>query len=74
MRFSKGVRIFAAIVFIIQMIMYLAIVLYAPSLALNAVTGINVWISVMSVGCVCTFYTSIVSKRMLIVVGLRNSS
>ena len=43
-------------------IMYLAIVLYAPSLALSAVTGINTWVSVLAIGGVCTFYTVLVSQ------------
>ena len=47
-------------------IMYLAIVLYAPSLALSAVTGINTWVSVLAIGGVCTFYTVLVSNVPLI--------
>ena len=27
-----------------------------------SVTGFNVWAAVLSVGCVCIFYTSLVSK------------
>eukprot|EP00914_Ancora_sagittata_P013224 GHVO01025732.1.p1 GENE.GHVO01025732.1~~GHVO01025732.1.p1 ORF type:complete len:600 (+),score=30.66 GHVO01025732.1:284-2083(+) len=56
---SKVVRIAGCCTYIIQMIMYMAIVLYAPSLALNAVTGFSVWGAVFSVGCVCTFYTTL---------------
>ena len=48
-------------------IMYLAIVLYAPSLALSAVTGINTWVSVLAIGGVCTFYTVMVSQILSIV-------
>lgn len=40
---------------------YMAIVLYAPSLALSAVTGINTWVSVLTIGGICAFYTAIVS-------------
>lgn len=60
LRFSRGLRTFGALAYILQMILYMAIVLYAPSLALNAVTGLNVWVTVVSVGLVCTFYTSLV--------------
>ncbi|ELT92965.1 hypothetical protein CAPTEDRAFT_169293 [Capitella teleta] len=56
---NKIVRIAGCCTYIIQMIMYMAIVLYAPSLALNAVTGFSVWGAVFSVGCVCTFYTTL---------------
>ncbi|XP_012935607.1 sodium-coupled monocarboxylate transporter 1 [Aplysia californica] len=57
-RFSKGVRTAASCTFVLQMILYMAIVLYAPSLALNAVTGFTLWGSVVSVGIVCTIYTA----------------
>lgn len=40
----------------------MAVVLYAPSLALNAVTGLSTWTSVISLAVVCTFYCSLVSK------------
>jgi len=43
----------------------MAIVLYAPALALNQVTGLNVWISVLSVGVVCTFYTALVRNEIM---------
>lgn len=59
MRFGTAVRIFACLCFIVQMILYMAIVLYTPCLALSVVTGFNKWISVLLVGIVCTFYTTI---------------
>ncbi|KAL8566599.1 hypothetical protein ACOMHN_054821 [Nucella lapillus] len=57
-RFGKLIRTVGAITFVIQMLLYMAIVLYAPSLALNAVTGFNLWGGVVSVGVVCTIYTT----------------
>ncbi|XP_013380555.1 sodium-coupled monocarboxylate transporter 1-like [Lingula anatina] len=59
MRFNKAVRVAGSLTFSLQMILYMAIVLYAPSLALEQVTGLNRWIAVASVGVVCVFYTSI---------------
>ncbi|XP_041364434.1 sodium-coupled monocarboxylate transporter 1-like [Gigantopelta aegis] len=58
-RFCKGVRTMGSIAFSLQMLLYMAIVLYAPSLALNAVTGFSLWGSVISVGVVCTIYTTL---------------
>ncbi|KAH3861726.1 sodium-dependent multivitamin transporter-like [Dreissena polymorpha] len=58
-RFSRGVRTAGSLTFCIQMILYMAIVLYAPSLALNAVTGFPLWWSIIAVGIVCTFYTAL---------------
>lgn len=43
----------------VQMIFYMAIVLYAPALALSAVTGTSKWTSIISVGAVCTVYCTI---------------
>ncbi|CAL1269225.1 unnamed protein product [Larinioides sclopetarius] len=59
MRFGKTTRTVAAMFFTLQMILYMAVVLYAPSLALNAVTGLSTWASVISLAFVCTFYCSL---------------
>ncbi|XP_064456516.1 sodium-coupled monocarboxylate transporter 1-like isoform X1 [Ornithodoros turicata] len=58
-RFHHVVRVIGTLTFLLQMIVYMAIVLYAPSLALSQVTGISVWTSVLSIGIICTFYTSV---------------
>ncbi|RUS84523.1 hypothetical protein EGW08_007692 [Elysia chlorotica] len=58
-RFSRGVRTAASLTFVLQMILYMALVLYAPSLALNAVTGFPLWGAVISVGICCTIYTAV---------------
>ena len=39
LRFGKSVRLLSAVCFTIQMVMYMAIVVYAPALALEQVTG-----------------------------------
>lgn len=59
MRFGRPTRILATIIYLLWMMFYMAIVLYAPSLALNAVTGLSLWGSVVAVGLVCIFYTSL---------------
>ncbi|XP_054709989.1 putative sodium-dependent multivitamin transporter [Uloborus diversus] len=58
-RFGKSTRTIASLLFTLQMIFYMAVVLYAPSLALNAVTGLSTWASVVSLAVVCTFYCSL---------------
>eukprot|EP00057_Strongylocentrotus_purpuratus_P018647 XP_011673121.1 PREDICTED: sodium-coupled monocarboxylate transporter 2 [Strongylocentrotus purpuratus] len=45
--------------FVLQTVIYMGIVIYAPALALSAVTGLNLWGSVLAIGIVCTFYTTI---------------
>ncbi|KAM5170175.1 sodium-coupled monocarboxylate transporter 1 [Mantella aurantiaca] len=56
LRFNKLVRLIGTILFIIQTILYTGIVIYAPALALNQVTGFDLWGAVVATGVVCTFY------------------
>ena len=49
----------ATIVYLIQTIIYVGMVVYAPSLALETVTGLGKWASVWLTGTICIFYTSI---------------
>lgn len=58
-RFCRGLRTAGAVLYICQMVLYMGMVLYTPTLALSAVTGLNVWMSVVTIGVVCTFYTTI---------------
>ncbi|XP_051908638.1 solute carrier family 5 member 6a [Hippocampus zosterae] len=57
LRFNKTVRICGTVTFIFQMVIYMGVVLYAPALALNAVTGFDLWGAVFAMGLVCTLYT-----------------
>ncbi|XP_025093116.1 sodium-coupled monocarboxylate transporter 2-like isoform X2 [Pomacea canaliculata] len=59
MRFDKKVRLLASSLLIFQTLVYMAFLLYAPSLALNAVTGLHLWGSVIGMGFVVTFYTTL---------------
>jgi Na+/proline symporter len=43
----------------LSMIIYMSIVLYAPALALSAVTGISKWYAIIILGVVCTLYCTI---------------
>ncbi|XP_043943712.1 sodium-coupled monocarboxylate transporter 1 [Protopterus annectens] len=56
MRFNKVVRLCGTLLFIIQTVLYTGIVIYVPALALNQVTGFDLWGAVVSTGVVCTFY------------------
>ncbi|KAJ8002508.1 hypothetical protein DPEC_G00159630 [Dallia pectoralis] len=40
-------------------ILYTGVVVYAPALALNQVTGFNLWESIFATGIVCTFYCTL---------------
>ncbi|XP_061524369.1 sodium-coupled monocarboxylate transporter 1 isoform X2 [Phycodurus eques] len=56
LRFSRATRLLGTILFIVQTILYTGIVIYTPALALNQVTGMDLWSAVISTGVVCTFY------------------
>ncbi|XP_012869188.1 PREDICTED: sodium-dependent multivitamin transporter [Dipodomys ordii] len=66
LRFNKAVRVCGTITFIFQMVIYMGVVLYAPSLALNAVTGFDLWLSVLALGIVCTVYTALGGLKAVI--------
>ncbi|XP_077400903.1 sodium-coupled monocarboxylate transporter 1 isoform X1 [Vanacampus margaritifer] len=56
LRFSRATRLLGTLLFIVQTILYTGIVIYTPALALNQVTGMDLWSAVISTGVVCTFY------------------
>ncbi|XP_031962412.1 sodium-coupled monocarboxylate transporter 1 isoform X1 [Corvus moneduloides] len=59
LRFNKYLRLCGTILFIIQTTLYTGIVIYAPALALNQVTGFDLWGAVVATGVVCTFYCTL---------------
>uniref|UniRef100_H3B3W7 Solute carrier family 5 member 12 n=1 Tax=Latimeria chalumnae TaxID=7897 RepID=H3B3W7_LATCH len=59
LRFNRNVRFVATLIYIVQTILYTGVVVYAPALALNQVTGFNLWGSVFATGIVCTFYCTL---------------
>lgn len=66
LRFNKTVRICGTVTFIFQMVIYMGVVLYAPALALNAVTGFDLWGAVLAMGLVCTLYTALGGLKAVI--------
>ncbi|ESP00210.1 hypothetical protein LOTGIDRAFT_141180 [Lottia gigantea] len=63
---SKAVRLFGAFIFLLRATLGMGIVLYGPSTALSAVTDIPVWAVIVSVGAVCTFYTTMGGMKAVI--------
>ncbi|XP_009896787.2 sodium-coupled monocarboxylate transporter 1 [Dryobates pubescens] len=59
LRFNRYLRLCGTILFIIQTTLYTGIVIYAPALALNQVTGFDLWGAVVATGVVCTFYCTL---------------
>ncbi|XP_054288219.1 sodium-coupled monocarboxylate transporter 2-like [Macrosteles quadrilineatus] len=58
LRFSKGTRTFASLIFAISLVIFIPVVIYVPALAFNQVTGVSVHIISPIVSLICIFYTS----------------
>ncbi|XP_061401408.1 putative sodium-dependent multivitamin transporter [Musca vetustissima] len=66
-RFGHTMRMAASLAFSLQMILYMGIVLYAPALALEAVTGINKVTAILTIGIVCTFYSTVGGMKAVLI-------
>ncbi|XP_044595593.1 putative sodium-dependent multivitamin transporter [Cotesia glomerata] len=69
-RFGVTSRLIASITNFIQINFYTGIVIYAPALALEATTGLNENMSIILIGLICTFYSSIGGIKAIIVTDL----
>lgn len=58
-RFNRTLRIAASLLNTVQMVLYTSCVIYAPSLAINQVTGFDLWTSVITIGVICIVYTAL---------------
>ncbi|KAJ8917418.1 hypothetical protein NQ315_005464 [Exocentrus adspersus] len=72
-RFGKTARLAASLSYSLQMILYMGIVLYAPALALEALTGITQVTAILSVGLVCTFYSTIGGMKAVLMTDMFQS-
>ncbi|KAL2717992.1 putative sodium-dependent multivitamin transporter, partial [Vespula squamosa] len=58
-RFGVRARLLASIANLCHMTVHTGIVLFAPSLALEATTGLSSTLSIILIGVICTFYSTI---------------
>lgn len=58
-RFGKTTRRLISAMFALQSLLFTAATLYAPALALSAVTNLSMWVSLIVNGAVCTFYSTL---------------
>ncbi|XP_032898629.1 sodium-coupled monocarboxylate transporter 1 isoform X1 [Amblyraja radiata] len=59
LRYNKAARYIGTFLYIILTVLYTGIVIYAPALALNQITGFNLWGVLVATGLVCTFYCTL---------------
>ena len=56
---SKAVRLMGSCFGILSSVFYMGVVMFGPSIALEAVTGFPVWSSIVVISCTAVLYTSI---------------
>lgn len=69
-RFGRSTRVATSLAYSVQMILYMAIVLYVPALTLEAVTGLPQTTSIIVVGLVCVFYSTMGGIKAVIITDL----
>ncbi len=65
-RFSVQVRVLASSLFIVRVLLWLALAIYAPALALEQVTGLPLWFTIFCTGTLTTFYTTLGGMKAVI--------
>uniref|UniRef100_A0A8C9ASH8 Solute carrier family 5 member 5 n=1 Tax=Prolemur simus TaxID=1328070 RepID=A0A8C9ASH8_PROSS len=66
LRFSRAVRLCGTLQYLVATTLYTGIVIYAPALILNQVTGLDIWASLLSTGIICTFYTAVGGMKAVV--------
>uniref|UniRef100_A0A4W5N6X8 Solute carrier family 5 member 8, like n=1 Tax=Hucho hucho TaxID=62062 RepID=A0A4W5N6X8_9TELE len=66
MRFNKLIRVIGTTMYIIQTALYTGMVIYAPALALNQITGLNLWGVLVATGVVCIVYCTLGGLKAVI--------
>ncbi|XP_052790435.1 sodium-coupled monocarboxylate transporter 1-like isoform X2 [Mya arenaria] len=63
---SKVAKLTGTFIMIVQQVLYMGIASFAPSTALEAVTGFPAWATILIVGCVATVYTFLGGMKAVI--------
>uniref|UniRef100_UPI0009B42B66 sodium-coupled monocarboxylate transporter 1 n=1 Tax=Monopterus albus TaxID=43700 RepID=UPI0009B42B66 len=66
MRFSRAIRLIGTSMYIVQTVLYTGLVLYAPALALNQITGLDLWGVLVATGAVCILYCTLGGLKAVI--------
>ncbi|XP_075971623.1 putative sodium-dependent multivitamin transporter isoform X2 [Anticarsia gemmatalis] len=73
LRFGPQIRLLASLTYTLQMVLYNGIVLYAPAIVLESVTGLNRLISILVVGIACTIYSTLGGMKAVLFTDLLQS-
>ncbi|CAH0763795.1 unnamed protein product [Diatraea saccharalis] len=73
LRFGPKLRMLASLTYTLQMVLYNGIVLYAPAIVLESVTGLDRLISILVVGLACTFYSTLGGMKAVLFTDLLQS-
>ncbi|KAI0988994.1 hypothetical protein GJ496_000227 [Pomphorhynchus laevis] len=66
MRFNKYVKLVASIFFIVQNILYLSALIYAPAIAIDEVLGINLPVALLAITTTCIIYSAVGGIRGIV--------
>ncbi|XP_060925124.1 sodium-coupled monocarboxylate transporter 1 [Limanda limanda] len=66
LRFSRPIRIIGTSMYILQTVLYTGLVIYAPALALNQITGLDLWGVLVATGAVCILYCTLGGLKAVI--------
>lgn len=56
-RFNLPVRLFGSAQFILFQLIRVSLIMYLPAIVLSTITGINIYVCILSLGLISTFYT-----------------
>ncbi|CAG9135820.1 unnamed protein product [Plutella xylostella] len=73
LRFGPRIRLLASLTYTLQMVLYNGIVLYAPAIVLESVTGLDRLVSILVVGLACTFYSTLGGMKAVLFTDLLQS-
>ncbi|XP_046666404.1 sodium-coupled monocarboxylate transporter 2-like [Homalodisca vitripennis] len=74
LRFSKGTRTLASLLFALSLILFMPVVIYFPVMAFNQVTGVSIYIMTPIICIICAFYTSIGGLKAVVWTDLLQSA
>uniref|UniRef100_A0A147A7D4 Sodium-coupled monocarboxylate transporter 2 n=1 Tax=Fundulus heteroclitus TaxID=8078 RepID=A0A147A7D4_FUNHE len=66
MRFNRLIRMIGTSMYIVQTALYTGLVIYAPALALNQITGLDLWGVLVATGVVCIIYCTLGGLKAVI--------